>query len=373
MLPVIDPAFFAGRRTMALCNACGYCEGYCPVFDQGRHHPALADADLVHLAFLCHDCGACRDACQYAPPHHFAIDVPNALRDLRTTTHQSIGLPLWMGPRRRCSRWRRPLPWIFTAAVVALLLGLPWRVGIPDALARIAGSTALSIAGSTLCLWMVLWSGHRARRYWQTIADGRRFPLLQLPIAFSRGATWHYVGNGHGSCGPDQTIHRLRPHFHRLLVLGFLLCFLATLCAGAYQHVLRLMPFYPLDSLPVLLGLTGGFLVAAGVFGMILSRPKAMRSGNPGPDLTMTLLAVSVSGLILLAFRSSGVGLWRPAPHLALILHLAVVAALFILAPFSQLMHVPFRILSIALMLSDVRNHLSSRTLIDQENLEQRR
>jgi citrate/tricarballylate utilization protein len=32
-----------------------------------------------YLANLCHNCGACLHACQYAPPHEFAVNVPRAM------------------------------------------------------------------------------------------------------------------------------------------------------------------------------------------------------------------------------------------------------------------------------------------------------
>ena len=43
-------------------------------------------ADIIYLANLCHNCGACFYACQYAPPHEFGINVPRTLADLRAET-----------------------------------------------------------------------------------------------------------------------------------------------------------------------------------------------------------------------------------------------------------------------------------------------
>ena len=36
-----------------------------------------------YLANLCHNCGACLHACQYAPPHEFAVNVPRAMAQVR--------------------------------------------------------------------------------------------------------------------------------------------------------------------------------------------------------------------------------------------------------------------------------------------------
>ena len=51
------------RRTMEICNACRYCEGYCAVFPAMELHRSFSDRDLVHLANLCHGCKGCFYAC----------------------------------------------------------------------------------------------------------------------------------------------------------------------------------------------------------------------------------------------------------------------------------------------------------------------
>jgi hypothetical protein len=44
---------------------------------------ALATGDLGYLANLCHGCQGCFHACQYAPPHPWGINVPQAFAALR--------------------------------------------------------------------------------------------------------------------------------------------------------------------------------------------------------------------------------------------------------------------------------------------------
>jgi len=56
------------RRMMEICNACRYCEGFCPVFPAMEMRRSFPDGDLGHLANLCHNCKGCWHACQYAPP-----------------------------------------------------------------------------------------------------------------------------------------------------------------------------------------------------------------------------------------------------------------------------------------------------------------
>jgi len=48
-----------GERVMTVCNACRYCEQYCPVFPAMEQRIAFGKADLVYLANLCHNCGEC--------------------------------------------------------------------------------------------------------------------------------------------------------------------------------------------------------------------------------------------------------------------------------------------------------------------------
>jgi nitrate reductase gamma subunit len=67
------------KRVMTICNACRYCEGYCAVFPAIELRRTFSDQDLKYLANLCHNCRDCYYACQYAPPHEFALNVPKSL------------------------------------------------------------------------------------------------------------------------------------------------------------------------------------------------------------------------------------------------------------------------------------------------------
>ncbi len=65
-------------RVLHICNACRYCEGFCAVFPAMTRRLEFGKTDVHYLANLCHHCGACLHACQYAPPHEFGIDLPRA-------------------------------------------------------------------------------------------------------------------------------------------------------------------------------------------------------------------------------------------------------------------------------------------------------
>ena len=47
---------------------------------------------MVYLANLCFDCRDCYYACQYAPPHEFAVNVPKLMSELRADTYRRIQL-----------------------------------------------------------------------------------------------------------------------------------------------------------------------------------------------------------------------------------------------------------------------------------------
>mgnify|MGYP002852588897 CR=1 FL=1 len=71
------------KRVMQICNACRYCEGYCAVFPAMNKRLTFSDGDVTYLANLCHGCQGCYYACQYAPPHEFAVNIPQTFARLR--------------------------------------------------------------------------------------------------------------------------------------------------------------------------------------------------------------------------------------------------------------------------------------------------
>src|SRR5476649_1421759 len=54
-------------------------------------------ADIHYLANLCHNCGACLHACQYAPPHELAVNVPQAMAKARLRTYREYAWPPALG------------------------------------------------------------------------------------------------------------------------------------------------------------------------------------------------------------------------------------------------------------------------------------
>ena len=93
MTEALTDAMRKAEHEMVVCNACRYCEAYCPVFQAMEQRVTFQPADLTYLANLCHNCGECLYACQYAPPHEFNIDVPRTLSKLRVESYESFAWP----------------------------------------------------------------------------------------------------------------------------------------------------------------------------------------------------------------------------------------------------------------------------------------
>ena len=84
-------------RQLQICNACRYCEGFCAEFPAMTRRLEFPKADIHYLANLCHNCGACLHACQYAPPHEFAVNVPQAMARVRGQTYADYAWPPALG------------------------------------------------------------------------------------------------------------------------------------------------------------------------------------------------------------------------------------------------------------------------------------
>src|SRR5215467_2925156 len=78
---------------MVICNACRYCEGYCAVFPAMERRLNFTESDIHYLANLCHTCAEFYYACQYAPQHEFAVNVPKVFAEIRAKSYQRYAWP----------------------------------------------------------------------------------------------------------------------------------------------------------------------------------------------------------------------------------------------------------------------------------------
>ena len=111
-------------RVMQMCNACRYCEGFCAVFPAMTRRLEFGRADVHYLSNLCHNCGACFHACQYAPPHEFAVNVPQAMAVVRGQTYADFAWPAALGSLYRHARADVRLWPLASGLALFLALGL---------------------------------------------------------------------------------------------------------------------------------------------------------------------------------------------------------------------------------------------------------
>lgn len=335
-------------RQLQICNACRYCEGFCAVFPAMTRRLEFGQADVHYLANLCHNCGACLHACQYAKPHDFNVNVPRAMARVRLQTYTEYARPAVLG---RLYRHNGLTVSLVLAASLALFLWLLqmrstdvasgassfYAVFAHNVLALMFGAVFLAVA-TALSLGV--------RAFWRDVTQGTA-PVSReaLGEAAANVLSLTYLGGGHGEgCNESSDAFSLaRRRFHHLTFYGFALCFAATCVATLQHYLLGLEAPYPFWSLPVLLGTTGGLGLLVGPAGLLwlnLKRHPEHGDARQRPmdrGFIALLLLTSLSGLVLLAWRST------PAMPSLLAVHLGIVMALFLTMPYGKFAHGVFR------------------------------
>jgi citrate/tricarballylate utilization protein len=340
------------NRQMQICNACRYCEGFCAVFPAMTRRLEFGKADVHFLANLCHNCGACLHACQYAPPHEFAVNVPRAMAKVRVQTYSDYAFPAALG-----SLYRRAGLTVSLALAAGLALFLVLTVMITGALFHppLAGNFYAIFPHNTLASmfgavfgFAVLALGIGVTRFWRNVSPADYLEKASggaVAEAAHDALRLKYLDGGHGKgCNEeDDRFTLLRRKFHHFTFYGFMLCFAATSVATLYHYLLGLHAPYPFFSLPVLLGTAGGIGLLIGPAGLLwLNLRRHPLHGDPAQKpmdrgFIVLLLLISATGLALLALRDG------PAMGLLLALHLGVVMALFLTLPYGKFAHGIFR------------------------------
>lgn len=326
-----------GARIMTICNACRYCEGYCAVFPAMERRRAFGAADLAYLANLCHNCGACLPACQYAPPHEFAVNVPQTLAEIRLASYRGAA-GYWTSRKVLLAAALCTVAFV----VATLLFASPAVVftrhdagAFFEVISHTAMVTLFTLAG----LLAIIAIGAGVRRFWrqsggEEIRPGGQAMLRALHDALSLTN----LGGGGEGCGDA------RRTLHHLTFYGFFACFLATIVAAYYDNVLGWRAPYPFASLPVLLGTAGGISLLAGSLGLLYligKRDPALADVRQrGMDVAfiVMLLLTATTGLLLLALRGTA------AMGMLLAVHLGVVLGLFVTMPYGKFVHGFYRL-----------------------------
>ncbi|MDH0745599.1 tricarballylate utilization 4Fe-4S protein TcuB [Pseudomonas sp. GD03842] len=352
LIPVLNLQETEAQRQMTICNACRYCEGFCAVFPAMTRRLEFAQADIHYLANLCHNCGACLHACQYAAPHEFAVNVPTAMAKVRLQTYSEYA---WPKPLGGLYRRNGLLLALASGAGLALFLCLTLLLmgnlftAVPGGdFYRIFPHNTLALMFGAVFAFAVLALVIGVRRFWQDVRPGAATPSLKTSAALEATAnvarlTYLDGGHGQGCNNEDDRFTLWRRRFHHLTFYGFMLCLAATGVATLYHFLLEWHAPYPVLSLPVMLGVVGGIGLLVGPAGLLwmnLRRHPEHGDSDQKPmdrGFIALLLALSISGLALLAFRETA------ALGLLLAVHLGFVMAFFLTMPYSKFAHGVFR------------------------------
>jgi citrate/tricarballylate utilization protein len=354
-LPGLDVIQEAGRQ-LVICNACRYCEGYCPVFRAIETRRDFKQGDVFYLSNLCHDCRACYYACMYTPPHEFAINIPQILAEARMETYRRWSWPAFLG-----RAFKNRSVTVFLAAGFAALVAVLALLFIPSEnlfaahlgpgafyevvpyLAMVAGALILFFYG--IAVWL-----RGGARFWSETSSvlNERGNWKTLAAAVGGALGLRYLkGGGPGCFYPDERPSSVRRLYHSLTFWGLMSDFVSTSLAFVYQDFFHILPPYSRTSAPVIFGGIGGVALIIGTGGLIWFKLRSDSApsgkGASGMDYVflVTLGLTALTGLLTLILRAT------TAMGSILVLHLACIAALFISAPYGKFVHAVYRTLAL--------------------------
>lgn len=350
------------QRILQICNACRYCEGFCAVFPAMTKRLEFAKADINYLANLCHNCGSCLHACQYADPHEFDVNVPRTLAQVRLDTYTEFA---WPKPLGNLYKRNGLLVSLATAAGVSLFLIMVVAMTGNLIHEPMAGNfygifphNLLVVMFGLVFLFAMLALGIGTLRFARQISTG----TATMATATQTGhdvLTMKYLDGGHGKgCNnKDDAFTLWRRRFHHFTFYGFMLCFAATSVGTIYHYVFGWIAPYDYLSLPVILGTLGGIGLIIGPIGLLSL--NLQRDPNHGDQkqkpmdlgFIVLLFLISLTGLLLMILRdTSYMGIW-------LAIHLGTVMALFITMPYGKFAHGFYRTASLLKWASERKNH----------------
>jgi citrate/tricarballylate utilization protein len=352
-----------GEHVMTVCNACRYCEAYCPVFQAMENRTAFATGDMLYLANLCHNCGECLYACQYAPPHEFGINVPRVMAEVRASSYEEYCWPRFMKSAFR----RNGVAASLALAAASMFFLWPsvqswattgdfYGVISHDAMVGVFGLVGLFVVVVLAIGVTRAWHSYEASTFVVSTFGGPE-GAAKAGYTDVRAKAGHYVralqdvltlrhlhGSGTDCTSDVEQRSPWRRWFHHCTYYGFLLCFASTSIAAIYHVVFGWRAPYAYGSAPVVLGTLGGVGLMIGPLGLLALRrrrdPQMTDPAQRGLDesFIVMLCMTSVTGLLLLGLRD------RPAMPALLIVHLGFVLGLFLTLPYGKFVHGLYRV-----------------------------
>jgi citrate/tricarballylate utilization protein len=336
-----------GEHVLAVCNACRYCEAYCPVFPAMENRTSFAKGDMLYLANLCHNCGECLYACQYAPPHEFGINVPRVMAEIRLSSYEEFCWPGFMS-----SAFKR------SGVIVSLMLSVVsmfvlwpfvqstamtgdfYRVIPHDAMVGVFGSVGIFVVVALTVGVRRAWRSYVVSGFSRTGPPKGGHYVRAIRDALTLR---HLHGTGVDCTNDVEQRSPWRRWFHHCTSGGFLLCLASTSVAAVYHAVLGWRAPYAFSSAPVVLGTLGGVGLVVGPLGLLALRqrrdPAMTDPSQRGLDesFIVMLFMTSATGLLLLVLRQ------QPAMPVLLIVHLGFVLGLFLTLPYGKFVHGLYR------------------------------
>ena len=358
------------HRVLQICNACRYCEGFCATFASMTRRLDFTPKDIHFMANLCHNCGACLHACQYAPPNEFGVNIPQAMAKVRLETYTNFA-------------WPRPLGVLYEKNGLALTMAVSLGIGLfflallqvnqgllntntDGNFYAIFPHNALALVFGIVFLGAIVAMVISSIKFWQTIASDPA-TLLAGSDALYDALTLKNLGGGHqaGCNEADDAFSLLRKRFHHLTFYGFMLCFASTSVATLYHYLFGWQAPYGYTSLPVVLGTLGGIGLVIGPVGLLylnMKRHPLHGDKNQKPmdiGFITSLLSISITGLALLA--------WRETSYMGILLalHLGFVMGFFLMMPYGKFAHGIYRSLALLQNAIEVRQGKSVRVGAD--------
>jgi citrate/tricarballylate utilization protein len=342
----VSDATTRAQHEMTICNACRYCEAYCPVFQAMEQRLTFSAGDVTYLANLCHNCGECLYACQYAPPHEFGVDVPKTMSALRV---ESYAMAAW--PSAAAGAFRRP--WTTTAvalAASALIVGALGSADAPvagtaDFYAVVPHRVMVAVFGlAGIFAVIALTVGYRRFVAATAAASARETGSAAVAAATHDVLTLRHLHTAGEDCASaEETRRPWRRWMHHCTFYGFGLCAASTTVAAVYHVVFGWIAPYAYTSLPVVLGVAGGIGLLVGPVGLFVTDrgrdPELAHESQAALDgaFLAMLFLTGATGLLLLALREG-----TAMPSL-LAVHLVVVLALFVTLPYGKFVHGIYR------------------------------
>jgi citrate/tricarballylate utilization protein len=339
-------------RQLQICNGCRYCEGFCAVFPAMTRRLEFGKADIHYLANLCHNCGACLHACQYAPPHEFAINVPKSMATVRGQTYADYAWPQALGVLYKNNGLTVSMALALSLSLFLMLAiqsnGSLWGGPVQNGFYAIFPHNLMVSMFAPIFLWSVLALALGVMKFWREVMPATSGAPLSSPAAAEAAhdaLRLKYLGGGHGDgCNNEDDAFTLaRKRMHHLTFYGFMLCFAATSVATVYHYALDWPAPYDFFSLPKILGTVGGIALTVGTLGLWrlnLARDPQHGDVQQRPmdrGFIALLFFISVTGLALMLSKNTA------AMPVLLAVHLGMVMALFLTLPYGKFAHGIFR------------------------------